>query len=107
MFGWLRRSGPTRVRGMTVVEAKPPPNATLGPGDIGGLPPAEKGRETRSESALSLLDEETEAYILIRLVRTGEEGEMRVSGDIGTVTWPAFKKTIERISDAGSEFFPD
>lgn len=69
----------------------------------------EKARKHRNNAAASLVEDDTFAYVVVRLRKPsmGAQGRIEVCGHVLPAWWPAFRETFERLISAGSEFYPD
>lgn len=69
----------------------------------------EKARNQRNDAAVSLIEDDTFAYVVVRLRKAplSASGRIEVVGHVLPGFWPAFKETFERLIHAGDEFYPD
>lgn len=62
--------------------------------------------ELRREAAMSLMDEDTYGFMLLRVVRVptpAAVGEVTVLGLVPPLAWPAVRLTLERCAEVGAE----
>jgi hypothetical protein len=60
--------------------------------------------ELRCEAALSLMDDDTYSFMLLRVQQAGATiGEVKVLGFVHPETWPAVRLTLERCAEVGAE----
>lgn len=64
------------------------------------------GTTLRSSSALSLMDDDTYGFIVLRVCAVSELrtiGKVEVTGFVAPEVWPAVRTTLERVTIVGSE----